>query len=650
MIIKRITRILFHPTTIKIFGFMVIIWFLFILPTFAQVETTNSSWISDVQEGLNYILKLCSRWWVILAILAGKLMTNDRVYASIIHMDIYLWKIWNIMKNFANFALVGIVLYNIIQNIVGKDKINIKDIITKTLVAGILIQASRFLVGALVDISTIATSAVGAFPSSFLHSSTDLQKYIKDKARATPTRFLVDIQWKWSSMEAIDTSVKSDAVIDETWDEILPTYNSVSGPLIYLGFSVFKFQNYMNVGESAGAESLTISFLLRVIVILFYTLGLALLFIANIIRVAFLWIFVIAAPLIVLSMLFFKDKAMEWWGNWWIGKYLSFKVMLDLIFKPVIFVAGFSMILIFVISIQKIMQTTLPKEINGVTISVTSWASTLALKDISTIKVTESSVRGKDSFAPEKIKETWQTIFVNLILFFLTMFLMREFIKISATSGTWPIAAVMWWENGLIKNIERMAKTLPILPLAGGTSITAAQTFATKNKEKMLGWIGLNKEWEWGEMGEKWAFTRQQDKFKDRVSGGTNWKPADYVLLAEKWASNYNDFFPESINLAKNRKWGLSINTSWLNALQTTLNTTSKAKDLGFTDKWDPTTKAEDYFSINNTKNRRALYNSLWGDTASGKSGFNKDNPPTWEALQSMKFYGTKATGNTQEE
>ena len=112
-------------------------------------------------------------------------------------------------------------------------------------------------------------------------------------------------------MEARDTSVKSDAVIDETWDEILPTYNSVSGPLIYLGFSVFKFQNYMNVGESAGAEELTISFLLRVIVILFYTLGLALLFIANIIRVAFLRIFVIAAPLIVLSMLFFKDKAME---------------------------------------------------------------------------------------------------------------------------------------------------------------------------------------------------------------------------------------------------------------------------------------------------------------------------------------------------
>ena len=642
MIIKRITRILFHPTTIKIFGFMVIIWFLFILPTFAQgTETTNASWIANVQEFLNYILKLCSRWRVILAILAGKLMTNDRVYASIIHMDIYLWKIWNIMKNFANFALVGIVLYNIIQNIVGKDKINIKDIITKTLVAGILIQASRFLVGALVDISTIATSAVGAFPSSFLHSSTDLQKYIKDKARATPTRFLVDIQWKWSSMEAIDTSVKSDAVIDETWDEILPTYNSVSGPLIYLGFSVFKFQNYMNVGESAGAEELTISFLLRVIVILFYTLGLALLFIANIIRVAFLWIFVIAAPLIVLSMLFFKDKAMEWWGSWWIGKYLSFKVMLDLIFKPVIFVAGFSMILIFVISIQKIMQTTLPKEINGVTISVTSWASTLALKDISTIKVTESSVRGKDPFDTtdaENIKETWQTIFVNLILFFLTIFLMREFIKISATSGTWPVADVM---KKLTKNIEDMAKTLPILPLAGGTSITSAKTFATENRKKMLGWIGLNKDWEFWEM-NKGVFTRQQDKFKERLTGEVYWKPSDYDDL-DKLTRNqatYEKFFTDSTTLSQERKWWLSItNDKWLASLQKILQNDSTA--LWFkswtrlTDTKPETLKA--YF--NNPKNAWNLYKLLWWKANVVSWWTATTDPQNYEQLKGITFW-----------
>ena len=73
-------------------------------------------------------------------------MTNDRVYGSIVHMDIYLWKIRNIMKNFANFALAGIVLFNVIKNLVGKEKTSLKDIITKTLIAGILIQASWFLV------------------------------------------------------------------------------------------------------------------------------------------------------------------------------------------------------------------------------------------------------------------------------------------------------------------------------------------------------------------------------------------------------------------------------------------------------------------------------------------------------------------------
>jgi hypothetical protein len=56
-----------------------------------------------------------SRGWVVLAALAGKFMTNDRVFGSALHMDIYLWKIWNIMKNFANFTLLAILLGSIIK-------------------------------------------------------------------------------------------------------------------------------------------------------------------------------------------------------------------------------------------------------------------------------------------------------------------------------------------------------------------------------------------------------------------------------------------------------------------------------------------------------------------------------------------------------
>jgi len=72
-------------------------------------------------------------------------MTNDFVYGSFIHLDIYLWKIRNIIKNFANFALVGLVLSAIVKGLIGKEALDVKKVITNTLVAGILIQASWFL-------------------------------------------------------------------------------------------------------------------------------------------------------------------------------------------------------------------------------------------------------------------------------------------------------------------------------------------------------------------------------------------------------------------------------------------------------------------------------------------------------------------------
>lgn len=49
------------------------------------------------------------------------------------------------------------------------------DTIKKTLIAGVLIQASRFLLAALVDVSTIATYAVGGLPLSVI-KNTDIGK------------------------------------------------------------------------------------------------------------------------------------------------------------------------------------------------------------------------------------------------------------------------------------------------------------------------------------------------------------------------------------------------------------------------------------------------------------------------------------------
>jgi hypothetical protein len=129
------------------------------------------------------------------------------------------------MKNFANFTLVGIVLRNIVSNLVGKKGMDIKDLITKTLIAGVLIQASWFLVGALVDVSTIATSAVGAFPASFLKTDAKLQKNIQDSLKETPKNIVIDME---NINEQIETVSTDNTINESARNDVLPTYNSVS--------------------------------------------------------------------------------------------------------------------------------------------------------------------------------------------------------------------------------------------------------------------------------------------------------------------------------------------------------------------------------------------------------------------------------------
>jgi len=527
------------------------------------------------------------------------------------------------MKNFANFGLVAIVLYKIFDNLVGKKNIDVKSIIIKTLIAGILIQASRFLVGALVDLSTIATAAVGSFPSQFLHTNNTLNKSIQDRITNTPRKYLIDFSGKkW--LTTTDTTENTEWANNR--DQILPTHNSVSWPLFYLGFSVFKFQSYMSTAWENGITELTMAFLLRTLLVLFFTISVGLLFIANAIRVAFLRIFIIASPIIVISKVFFDDKWLSWWGKW-LGEYLSFGVMIDLIFKPIIFVAGFSMILIFVVSIQKIMNAEIPPTFNGVTIGVTNWASTLAVSDIAHITIKESQLLwgNVSDTAGTQIKEASQTMFVNLILFFLTIFLMWEFVKISVVwSGKWPIWSTM---KKLTGTIEWAMKTLPIIPLWWWASITSVfgknwrWWMMQKNRENMLHGLGLNEQGQFGEYKDG-NFTTNQEKFRDFMTPwDPAWKSSDYTNLKR----NPKTFLSNSANLAQQRNWGLSIanNSEWTNTLTELLKT--NAADIlgnGAPSLKDWTSLAT-YFNDQNDGGKKwlmALYTWLGGQATSGKA------------------------------
>jgi len=83
--------------------------------TTSTKDTKNT--LESKTRGLNALLKLLYViLWPLLGI-AGLTLDNSMVYGSYLNLDAPLWQFWNIMKNFANFALGFLVLRSIIRSI-----------------------------------------------------------------------------------------------------------------------------------------------------------------------------------------------------------------------------------------------------------------------------------------------------------------------------------------------------------------------------------------------------------------------------------------------------------------------------------------------------------------------------------------------------
>ncbi len=135
--------------------------------------TSAATWLTgiDIIDGLLQIIYMI---FYPLIFLAGLAMDNSLIYWEVFHLDVPLWKFWNIIKNLANFTLGFLVLFTILKNVfsLGKKVEDVKKIVTSTLIAGVLIQASWFLTAAMIDLSTVATYGIWALPMSVLKWST----------------------------------------------------------------------------------------------------------------------------------------------------------------------------------------------------------------------------------------------------------------------------------------------------------------------------------------------------------------------------------------------------------------------------------------------------------------------------------------------
>jgi hypothetical protein len=146
---------------------------------FAQsINAVSKETLSDtVFTMLGSLLNLLYLITLPVLVIAGKAMDNSMVYGEFINLDAPLWMLRNLSRTFANFAIGGVILRKIVEYLFNdwswKSPTELKKIITKSIIMVLAINSSWFIIGTLVDLSTIITYAVGAMPLTTLKESGD---------------------------------------------------------------------------------------------------------------------------------------------------------------------------------------------------------------------------------------------------------------------------------------------------------------------------------------------------------------------------------------------------------------------------------------------------------------------------------------------
>lgn len=614
-------------TGIKTVIVLVMLGITIIHPTFAA-DTTNdtSSLLNTITNALDDIIRIAARARIPLAIIAGKLMTNEFVYGSFMHMDKYLWTIWNIMKNFANFGLAAMIIIWIIQYM--KEWKSPQKVIISALIAGVGIQASWFIVGWLVDISTVLTSTIASFPSAFIWENdlkSSIQKWVDINMRSYKILINEDLTISKPDKNSEEKELQNNQVNqDKIREKIMPRYDSVSWPLIYMGMSSLRLQDFMDFVRDSdrSIKQVSINFALKFMITLFFTITLLLLCIANVIRIVFLWLVIIAAPLLILALAFWKKTD---WGWSWVMKYLKVWVIINTIFKPVVFMGALSLMLIFIVSIQDVMWTKHHLEVNWVSLTKDKNTSTIGIENIWSLSVNDNFFNSAQSAT-----EDAASIFTDLIIYFTTLFLMRFLIKKAATTWWWPIESAMEWAT---KTIEDFAKTTPIVPWW----FSANSIWSGINQIK--GWIE-DKVWFNLKTGEN---TKAQQEAENRINKmfwlNKTRSSYEYSQL-EREIREWGNYFGKLTEIAKNQEIGISLENSTIKAgIETFLSNQTKDRLKNNWFEIDKTKEKtfEQIFkdSTNSKKNIKTLHELLWWN-----ENANTKDPDSYEKLIKNKYFG----------
>lgn len=589
---------------------------------------------------INFILSISSRIWIVFANLAGQFLSNSRVYGAVIGMDRFLRLCRNIVKNLANFMLGAVFIFYLFRALFFQEEVGamLKNILLKILVAGICIQASWFIVAATLDISTIATAAVGSIPAQLINEDVNISEGIRKTGKIWELiksseniggdlnkELKIDLFPKEGGKRiknefvTINTTYTEDNLIDS----LTPNANSLAGPLIFLGVSILDTQKVDSIDMTSPGKSL-INVIISSGGTIIYTVAMILLAIVAFLRIIYLWAFIVLSPIIILLFCLkevgsWKIKGVDGISKGLEDSGLSVKTFLNLAFKPVIITIGISLALIFTVLMKSILTQ---QEQSGFEIAPGNYISSRTLPTTSENDNQEKSISFDSATLQITVKGIGKS-FGDIILTIITLVFMRIIIKTTITNKIGIKVIDNFWKSAT-GFLEKVAGNTSFIPIGGKTI----------SYNSIMGKTGLVERMKINSNEKINSLKTQNEKtIDDLLWGNSSSLYSEEEGRLEQYAShptNWKSFITETDKLSKKWKTIWLYNEKWTQSFIQWMDNEKNTEPLSMRRKQSTNNKNNDEkkeylkdFFDNNTLNRKEYWSIFGGDGNKAPNSFN---------------------------
>lgn len=552
---------------IRVLVIVFIVWIMCFFDCSFAEEVAKSDPLDSTASALHTLVSVLSWFWVYLANLAWTFLTNNWIYAEALKLDVLLRKFWNVIKNMANFCLWFYFLYIVFKWLFNKDEImkKLKTSLLWILVAWVWIQASWFFTAVVIDISSITLAAAWSLPSQVVSENKNLESALKKSF------WWKDSLSKWIEISLFSKNAKASSFIDvhefnldtpitfDTYvDSIMPNPDNVAWPLYYMWYSILNTMAVASINDSS-SENLKWTILTTIMqwwTTIVFGIEMAVLCVIALIRVVYLWMFIVFSPFAVLLWCLKKS-----WEKWWdfvksFEKYIGLKVFFWNVFKPTIIVLGFWLATMFVSLMTAVVKENTGKNFDMwwvVAFSVKDWQSNINW-NVWDQKFTTSLY---SETLDIDLKNAWKTL-LEFILSIITVLIVYYIIKISITIWGWD-DFVSKKAKGLQENVWKFLTETPIVPFA-----SYDDKWVKHNSGISLEWLKKIPE-QWNQSHGVGALERYKTDQVDAVLTSW-WAGADGKSLSEtqkQWLKS--KFASSSSNIEDVRNYIDGIKTdSWL--------------------------------------------------------------------------------------